>query len=200
MLWLFPHFSLHPVFRRFLNICNMFSYLAANYDDMIAYGYYSSPIGLLEVVCTDLGISGIHFLTKAERARVSASEETLPPMLKNCLTQLDEYFAGKRKRFDVALDLSTATDFYREVWHLVQAIPYGRTRSYSTIAETLGKPHASRAVGKASGRNPIPIIIPCHRVIGKHGDLTGYAYGLEMKEALLAIENPKKFVHQTELW
>ncbi len=179
----------------------MFSYLARQLPpDMIASAYYSSPLGLMEVVCSDLGISAINFLSKAEVPRVESVDEDLPPILQACLIQLDEYFAGTRKRFDVALDLSSGTDFYREVWHLVQAIPYGRTRSYSTIAETLGKPHATRAVGQANGRNPIPIIIPCHRVIGKHGDLTGYAYGLEMKEALLAIENPKKFVHQTELW
>ncbi len=163
---------------------------------MTNYAYFSSPLGLLEIVCTEIGISEINFV---DHPRFEASEN-LSPTLQDCLTQLDEYFDGRRKRFDVALDLSQGTDFNRDVWHLVRAIPYGRTRSYSTIAETLGKPHASRAVGQANGRNPIPIIIPCHRVIGKDGGLTGYAYGLEMKEALLAIENPKKFVHQTELW
>jgi methylated-DNA-[protein]-cysteine S-methyltransferase len=163
---------------------------------MTSVAYFSSPLGLLEIVCTDIGISEINFV---ERPRIEPTE-VLPATLRDCLAQLEEYFNGKRRKFVLVLDLSHGTDFYRDVWHLVQAIPYGRTRSYSTIAETLGKPHASRAVGQANGRNPIPIIIPCHRVIGKDGGLTGYAYGLEMKEALLAIENPKKFVHQTELW
>ncbi|HLF63315.1 MAG TPA: methylated-DNA--[protein]-cysteine S-methyltransferase [Saprospiraceae bacterium] len=163
---------------------------------MTAYAYYSSPLGFLEVVCTEIGISEINFV---DNPRSETSDDP-PPALRDCLTQLDEYFAGRRRRFEVPLDLSRGTDFHREVWRLVQAIPYGRTRSYSTIAETLGRPHASRAVGQANGRNPIPIIIPCHRVIGKDGGLTGYAYGLEMKEALLAIENPKKFAHQAELW
>jgi methylated-DNA-[protein]-cysteine S-methyltransferase len=163
---------------------------------MTSVAYFSSPLGLLEIVCTDIGISEINFV---DRPRIEPAEYP-HATLRDCLTQIEEYFDGRRRKFSLALDLSHGTDFYRDVWHLVQAIPYGRTRSYSTIAETLGKPHASRAVGQANGRNPIPIIIPCHRVIGKDGGLTGYAYGLEMKEALLAIENPKKFVHQTELW
>jgi len=163
---------------------------------MKALAYYSSPIGVLEVVCTEVGISEINFKQKPDKK----ASEVQPKILSDCIKQLDEYFAGRRKRFDVPLDLRNGTDFYREVWRLVQSIPYGRTRSYSTIAETLGRPHASRAVGQANGRNPIPIIIPCHRVIGKNGGLTGYAYGLEMKEALLSIENPKKFAHQTALW
>lgn len=163
---------------------------------MAAYAYYSSPLGLLEVVCTEAGISEINFV---EQHRYETTDDP-PQVLRDCLSQLDEYFAGRLKRFDIPLDLSSGTNFYREVWRLIQAIPYGRTRSYSTIAETLGRPQASRAVGQANGHNPIPIIIPCHRVIGKDGGLTGYAYGLDIKEALLAIENPKKFAHQAELW
>lgn len=163
---------------------------------MAAFAYYSSPLGLLEIVCTDVGISEINFVERPEHT----STDDPPQVLRDCIAQLDEYFDGRRKRFDLPLDLSGTTTFYREVWRLIQAIPYGRTRSYSTIAETLGKPHASRAVGQANGHNPIPIIIPCHRVIGKDGGLTGYAYGLEIKEALLAIENPKKYAHQTALW
>lgn len=159
---------------------------------MVAYAYYSSPIGLLEIVCTDIGISEINFVQQQNHEATANP----PATLRDCLVQIDEYFKGRRKRFDLALDLTGRTAFYREVWRLVQAIPYGRTRSYSTIAETLGRPQASRAVGQANGHNPIPIVIPCHRVIGKDGALTGYAYGLDIKEALLAIENPKKFVHQ----
>ena len=164
--------------------------------NMFVFGYYSSPIGLLEVVCSETGISEINFV---EKPRFETPDNP-PETLRACITQLDEYFSGRRRRFDVPLDLRSGTSFYREVWRLVQSIPYGRTRSYSTIAETLGRPHANRAVGQANGKNPVPIVIPCHRVIGKDGGLTGYAYGLEIKEALLALENPKKFAHQAELW
>jgi methylated-DNA-[protein]-cysteine S-methyltransferase len=163
---------------------------------MSEFGYYSSPLGLLEVVCTEIGISEINFVDSPGHDM----PENPPEALRKCITQLDEYFGGRRKRFDIPLDLSSGTEFYREVWRLVQAIPYGRTRSYSTIAETLGRPQATRAVGQANGRNPLPIVIPCHRVIGKDGALTGYALGLEIKEALLALENPKKFAHQAALW
>jgi methylated-DNA-[protein]-cysteine S-methyltransferase len=163
---------------------------------MRALAYYESPLGTLEVVCTEVGISEINFV-REPRAEPPAE---LPPMLKECLTQLCEYFEGKRRNFSVKLDLRRGTPFHREVWKLVQAIPYGRTRCYSTIAETLGRPHASRAVGQANGRNPLPIIIPCHRVIGKDGGLTGYAYGLEVKEMLLALENPRKYAMQAVLW
>lgn len=162
---------------------------------MAERGYYSSPLGILEIVCTDTGISAINFVEAPKQ-----ESKNPPAALRDCISQLDEYFSGARRKFDLPLDISKGTTFYREVWRLVQAIPYGRTRTYSMIAESLGRPHASRAVGQANGRNPIPIVIPCHRVIGKDGTLTGYAYGLDIKEALLAIENPKKFVHQAELW
>ena len=157
--------------------------------------YYQSPIGLLEIEGSVHGVSAIRFVEQAGSDSVE-----VPPVLTRCRQQLTEYFAGQRKRFEVKLDLRNASHFYREVWRLVQAIPYGRTRSYSTIAQTLERPNASRAVGQANGRNPVPIIIPCHRVIGKNGGLTGYAYGLKIKETLLAIENPKRYAHQPDLF
>jgi methylated-DNA-[protein]-cysteine S-methyltransferase len=172
-------------------------YLAAlSPDTMKSVAYFVSHLGLLEVTCSQVGISKIRFVD--EREQDESAEQ--PQALIDCLSQLKEYFEGTRRKFKVPLDLSAGTEFYREVWELILAIPYGRTRSYSTIAETLGRPQASRAVGMANGRNPIPIIIPCHRVIGKDGSLTGYGYGLDMKEALLAIENPKRFAHQAELF
>jgi methylated-DNA-[protein]-cysteine S-methyltransferase len=163
---------------------------------MKALAYLLSPLGLIEITCSEIGISRIRFV----EAREEEESQPQPQALIDCLQQLEEYFEGTRLKFTVPLDLRSGTEFYREVWKLVLAIPYGRTRSYSTIAETLGRPQASRAVGMANGRNPIPIIIPCHRVIGKNGSLTGYEYGLDVKEALLAIENPKRFAHQAELW
>ena len=101
--------------------------------------------------------------------------------------QLTEYFAGERREFDLPLKLS-GTEFQMSVLHALQQIPYGETTSYSDIAERIGRPKAVRAVGAANGRNPIPIIVPCHRVIGSHGDLTGFGGGLDTKEALLRLE------------
>jgi len=101
--------------------------------------------------------------------------------------QLTEYFAGERKKFDLPLKLS-GTEFQMSVLQALQEIPYGETTSYADIAERVGRPKAVRAVGAANGRNPIPIIVPCHRVIGSHGDLTGFGGGLDTKEALLRLE------------
>ena len=101
--------------------------------------------------------------------------------------QLAEYFAGERREFDLPLRLD-GTEFQMSVLHALREIPYGETTSYSDIAERIGRPKAVRAVGAANGRNPIPIIVPCHRVIGSHGDLTGFGGGLDTKEALLRLE------------
>ena len=101
--------------------------------------------------------------------------------------QLAEYFAGERKEFDLPLKLS-GTEFQMSVLRALQQIPYGETTSYADIAERIGRPRAVRAVGAANGRNPVPIIVPCHRVIGSHGDLTGFGGGLDTKEALLRLE------------
>jgi len=105
-------------------------------------------------------------------------------------TQLDEYFAGKRSRFDLPLN-PIGTDFQRRVWNALSDIPYGETRSYKQIACAVGNPKACRAVGMANNKNPIWIIIPCHRVIGSGGSLTGYGGGLEMKQKLLDLEQGK---------
>jgi len=101
--------------------------------------------------------------------------------------QLTEYFAGERRTFDLPLKLN-GTEFQMSVLQALQQIPYGETTSYADIAERIGRPKAVRAVGAANGRNPIPIIVPCHRVIGSHGDLTGFGGGLDTKEALLRLE------------
>lgn len=162
---------------------------------MSARLYYDSPIGLIEIEGSDAGISAIRF---AEGR--SDQTQDIPPVLFACKQQLVEYFDGERKEFDIHLDLTSATPFYREVWRLVRSIPYGHTRSYSDIAVTIGRPHATRAVGQANGHNPLPIVIPCHRVIGKNGGLTGYAYGLSVKQALLAMENPGRYQRQPTLF
>ena len=159
--------------------------------------YLRSPIGLIEIEGSDAGVSAIRFVDDIPDAQ---DVQDISPVLFTCKQQLEEYFTGKRTEFTVKLDLSAATPFYREVWRLVRSIPFGHTRSYSDIAVTIGRPHASRAVGQANGHNPIPIVIPCHRVIGKNGGLTGYAYGLSIKEALLALENPGRYTRQPTLF
>jgi len=102
-------------------------------------------------------------------------------------TQLQEYFAGQRRMFDVPLN-PAGTPFQREVWHALEFIPYGQTRTYAQVAESIGRPTAARAVGSANNANPIPIIIPCHRVVPASGGMGGYAFGEKMKRFLLALE------------
>ena len=114
-------------------------------------------------------------------------------MLKDACRQLDEYFEGRRQKFDIALK-PHGTDFQLSAWESLLRIPYGETRSYLQQAESIHNPRAIRAIGHANSRNPIPIIIPCHRVIGKNGSLTGYAGGLDRKTRLLALEH--SFMHE----
>ena len=116
-------------------------------------------------------------------------EET--PLLRAARTQLLEYFFGTRRSFDLPLD-PAGTDFQRSVWEALRAIPYGQTRTYGEIAAAVGRPRAVRAVGQANHVNPLPIFIPCHRVVGKNGALPGYAGGLDLKGALLALELGKE--------
>ncbi len=110
------------------------------------------------------------------------------PLLREAVRQLEEYFAGRRRRFDLPLDLR-GTPFQLRVWELLQGIPYGETRSYGELAQDLGRPGAARAVGAANGANPLAIVVPCHRVIGAGGALTGYGGGIERKRFLLELES-----------
>jgi methylated-DNA-[protein]-cysteine S-methyltransferase len=148
-----------------------------------------SPIGKLKLVASDQGLVGILWEHDSpRRVRLSdlvASEEH--PVLLKTERQLGEYFAGKRKAFSVALDMR-GTDFQKNVWEALLAIPFGETRSYGQLAKQLGNPKASRAVGAANGKNPVSIIVPCHRVIGSSGKLTGFAGGLDTKARLLQLE------------
>jgi methylated-DNA-[protein]-cysteine S-methyltransferase len=116
------------------------------------------------------------------------AEDPTHPHLTRAVAQLNEYFAGRRTAFDLPLD-PHGTPFQQQVWEQLLAIPYGETRSYLDLARKLGNPNATRAVGAANGRNPISIIVPCHRVIGSSGKLTGFAGGLEIKERLLNLES-----------
>ncbi len=118
----------------------------------------------------------------------SAPETPVPPGAAEAFRQLAEYFAGKRRNFTLKLR-PAGTPFQQKVWRELEKIPYGETRSYSEIAAAIGNPGASRAVGMACHRNPVAIVIPCHRVVGKNGTLTGYAGGIDVKKRLLTLEN-----------
>ncbi len=149
-------------------------------------GLYSqsleTPIGLLQIVFTDSALRAIHFSEQPQTAHPGNSE-----LLSEAIRQLQQYFSGERQQFDLPLDMQ-GTPFQKSVWQALQAVPFGKTASYKDIAVAIGNPKAVRAVGLANKRNPIPIIVPCHRIIGSNGKLTGYAGGLWRKEYLLNLE------------
>lgn len=156
-------------------------------ENLISKGYYNSPIGVLEIVESNGFIVEINFVQEANCLENSSSEE-----IKKCKRELEEYFEGKRTDFTVKINFAKGTDFQKSVWNALKKIPYGKTVSYKDIAEEIGNPKGFRAVGGANNKNPIAIIVPCHRVIGKNGSLTGYADGLSKKEYLLDIERKKE--------
>jgi methylated-DNA-[protein]-cysteine S-methyltransferase len=140
-----------------------------------------TPIGTLWLEAGDRGLSSIAFYGPA-----GATSEH--PLLREAEAQLHAYFGAELERFDLPLS-ARGTDFQRRVWSAVEAIPYGTTTTYSALAAALGSPRACRAVGAANGRNPLPIVVPCHRVLGACGALTGYGGGLRLKRALLDLES-----------
>jgi methylated-DNA-[protein]-cysteine S-methyltransferase len=144
-----------------------------------------TPIGRLRLVSDGTHLQRIEFEGQYDTAKPVS--EALDPVLSACASQLREYFAGERDRFDLPL-AADGTAFQHRVWAALAAIPYGQLRSYRDIAEAIDKPTAVRAVGAANGRNPLPIVVPCHRVIGSDGSLTGFAGGLEAKTRLLQLE------------
>lgn len=147
-----------------------------------------SPVGLLRLMADESALTGVYLPEhKGEPPPVQALEGGAHPVLLRAREQLGEYFAGKRKVFDLPL-APQGTGFQQAVWHALREIPYGETRSYGELAARVGRPGAARAVGAANGRNPISIIVPCHRVIGASGALTGYAGGMERKQWLLRHE------------
>lgn len=141
------------------------------------------------LVANDTALTGLHFVDEKYYPGIAADWQQAPraTMIAQSRKQLDEYFAGTRTAFELPVE-PTGTTFQCGVWRALQKIPYGTTINYGTLARRIGKPSASRAVGAANGRNPISIVIPCHRVIGANGDLTGYAGGMARKDALLRLE------------
>lgn len=152
-------------------------------EPLVATSILDSPIGPLEIHASDSGVTAIHF----SRAKKPALRKSNHPILRECQKQLQEYFAGKRKQFDLPLDF-TGTEFQKKVWLELAKIPFGKTTSYAELARRVGNPKACRAVGQANNKNPIPLVIPCHRVIGKNGDLVGFAGRLDIKKRLLNHE------------
>src|ERR671937_2578160 len=151
-------------------------------SDNTLYTYLRSPLGDLLLFGDEQALRGVYMDAKAPPAWRRSDEAFAAAG-----EQLDQYFAGERRDFDLPLDLR-GTPFQRRVWNALLTIPYGETRSYGEIAEQIGAPGAARAVGLANGHNPIAIIVPCHRVIGASGSLTGYGGGLDRKRSLLALE------------
>jgi methylated-DNA-[protein]-cysteine S-methyltransferase len=156
----------------------------------VHYRYLDTPIGRLLLARDDAGLREICFEGPAEAgphvpARVGAGPDD--NLFEDVVAQLTEYFAGTRRQFELPL-APAGTPFQQRVWAALLDIPYGQTISYGELAARIGQKSASRAVGLANGRNPLPIVIPCHRVIGANGKLTGYGGGLPIKERLLALE------------
>ena len=154
---------------------------------------YDSPLGLIILAASDNKLIGVWF--DGQRHQPDPSAWPIAPaqtVLKQATAQLTEYFAGRRIIFELPLDLSSGSIFQQAVWRALQKIPYGATRSYGALSADIGRPTAVRAVGAAVGRNPFSIIVPCHRVLGSGGALTGYAGGLERKTALLQLEGGRR--------
>ena len=140
-----------------------------------------SPVGELTLTEENGALTGLYFGARP------GGEEVPSPLLEEAARQLQEYFAGCRREFFLPL-APRGTEFQRQVWHALEGIPYGETRTYGEIARAIGKPKACRAVGMANHRNPLSILVPCHRVVGADGSLTGYGGGLEAKQFLLELE------------
>ena len=150
---------------------------------------WASPLGPMTLAATTQGLAGAWFNGQKHMPATEAwPEQPDHPVLLQAKVQLDDYFAGHRAVFEVPLDPLGGTTFQRQVWHALLAIPAGGTASYGALAQRIGRPAAVRAVGAAVGRNPLTILVPCHRVVGADGSLTGYAGGLERKTALLQRE------------
>ena len=149
--------------------------------------YYNSPVGVLEIIASGDRITSLLFQKDKPEQK-----EKISSLLSDCRTQLDAYFSGELREFDLPLE-PAGTDFQRSVWEALLTIRYGSTESYMALAKRLGNVKKIRAVGTANGRNPVAIIIPCHRVIGSDGSLTGYGGGLWRKQWLL--EHEKKYAH-----
>lgn len=159
------------------------------FDPSIVQARYAGPLGPMIIAATTRGVAGIWFEGQKHMPDHSSwPEQPGHPILKQAIDQLQDYFAGLRDAFDLPLDLQCGTAFQQSVWRALLAIPHGGTISYGKLGQHIGRAAAVRAVGAAVGRNPLSVVVPCHRVVGADGSLTGYAGGLERKTALLRLE------------
>ncbi len=162
------------------------------YDPNMVYAECTSTQGNLYLAATPQGLAGMWFTDQRHLPDVTSwkrhDDTSQQRVLEQTQQQLEAYFAGELQQFDVPLDLSAGTPFQQTVWQALLKIPFGQTTSYGALSSSISKPLAVRAVGTAIGRNPIGIIVPCHRVVGADGSLTGYAGGLHRKEAFLKLE------------
>ncbi|MCL9780154.1 methylated-DNA--[protein]-cysteine S-methyltransferase [Vibrio sp. S4M6] len=154
---------------------------------MKRYACIESPLGVITIQVNDEGVLGVWFESQTTQPEQLGSQSDDCPIINKVKQQLDEYFSRQRTSFDLPL-AAQGTKFQTQVWHALTTIPYGTSISYQELAERIGNPKAVRAVGLANGKNPISIIVPCHRVIGKNGKLTGYAGGMDRKMKLLKLE------------
>jgi methylated-DNA-[protein]-cysteine S-methyltransferase len=164
----------------------------------ITYTYYDTPLGTTLLAADERGLRLISFAAGKRPERPGSGWRKDAAPMREAIRQLRAYFAGELREFDLPLSL-IGTDFQLRVWRLLQTIPYGDTTSYGQLARRLGNPNASRAVGLANGSNPIPIIVPCHRVIGSNGSLVGYGGGLSNKKVLLALESRQRRLPVSEI-
>jgi methylated-DNA-[protein]-cysteine S-methyltransferase len=155
---------------------------------MKRYDFYDGPQGRMLLVAEDEGLCGVHFDGQKYFPRIEGRHDTRHALLRQAKRELAEYFGGERKRFGLAL-APVGTPFQLSVWRAISTVAFGETLTYGELARRAGCPGSARAAGAATGRNPIGIIVPCHRIVGSNGSLTGYAGGLERKRALLALES-----------
>jgi methylated-DNA-[protein]-cysteine S-methyltransferase len=164
--------------------------VSAKPTNLIYQSHTTSPLGDVLLAATPQGLAGVWFVHRQEHLPDSRQwvTDNAHPTLMAAATQLREYFDGQRQTFEIELQPAWGTPFQRAVWRALQRIPYGHTSTYGGIAHDIDKPKAVRAVGAAIGQNPHSIIVPCHRVLGANGSLTGFAGGLDRKKHLLALE------------
>lgn len=157
---------------------------------MKRYGFYESPCGQMLLVARDEGLSGVYFEGQKYYPSIDPTwrRDEQQSLIAQARRELTEYFAGKRQRFELAL-APEGTPFQRSIWQAIARVGFGETISYGQLAQSAGYPGKARAAGAATGRNPLTIIIPCHRIVASNGALTGYAGGLERKHALLSLES-----------
>lgn len=163
------------------------------HDPATVFTRWSGPMGDMLLAATARGLSGVWFEGQRHGPDTAAwRQEPQHPVLLEAIAQLTAYFNGERQHFDLPLDLQGGTPFQQRVWQALLGIAPGATTSYGQLSASIGQPAAVRALGAAVGRNPVSVVVPCHRVVGANGSLTGYAGGLERKTALLALEGARR--------